>query len=241
MKTGSSGRLEQYRSRYARLRSGWIPATARYQTWVAGALSGESRILDLGCGRGGIVERLGEIGRWIGIDADIDSLRTHRRPSLPRCCAPSELLPFPKCSFDIVVASWVLEHLATPAAAFREIARLLRPGGRFFLLTPNRMHLLPRASGFIAGLRPVQAAAVSLVYRRRPADTFPVAYRANTAGDIERLATEAGLRLARLEWVEDPSYLAWNTPSFLAAVVIDLAQRGQARVHLVGELIRTKP
>jgi len=238
MDTGILSRLETYRSRYARLRQSWVPSTTRYQSWVAACLSNGYRILDLGCGRGGIVERLGDVGKWIGADPDVVSLQSHRRPSLPRCCAPSARLPFASESFDVIAASWVLEHLPTPATTFREIARLLRPGGRFLLLTPNRRHPLPRLSRAVARLRPVQQPIVSLVYKRQPADTFPVTYRANSARDIEHLATDAGLRLSRLEWVEDPSYLAWSTSSFVAAMILDLLQPGKCRVHLVGELVK---
>ena len=43
-------------------------------------------------------------------------------------------LPFADASFDCVTAGWVLEHLNDPAPGLREIARVLRPGGRVLLL-----------------------------------------------------------------------------------------------------------
>ena len=98
----------------------------RYQRWVAAGISEEHRVLDLGCGRGGIVERLGSVGSWTGTDPDLNSLIEHRRPALSRCCAQSEHLPCTAATFDTVVASWVLEHLPNPEQTFREIARLSR-------------------------------------------------------------------------------------------------------------------
>ena len=130
-------RLEHYRQRYAALRPGWEPATARYQRWVAARLTPATKVLDLGCGRGGIVERLHTIGRWTGIDPDCVSLREHRVPALTREQAGAMYLPFSDAAFDLVVCSWVLEHLVQPALTFAEVARILRPGGHFIFLTPN--------------------------------------------------------------------------------------------------------
>lgn len=231
-------RLEHYRRRYARLVRGWLPATAEYEQWVATCVQEDTRVLDLGCGRGGIVERLGSRGQWIGADPNLASLQAHRRPALGRCCAHSERLPFPKAYFDLVVSSWVLEHMLNPQAAFREIARILRPGGRFLFLTPNARHPLPWLSRKLAALRRLQEQVVSLAYYRDPHDTFPVAYRANTHQEIERLAVSTSLRLSKLYWVTDPSYFAWDHASFWAAVGFATLLPATWKVHLVGELIK---
>ena len=55
-------RLEYFRGRYAALNPGWEHATARYQRWISQILTPTTRVLDLGCGRGGVVERLHEAG-----------------------------------------------------------------------------------------------------------------------------------------------------------------------------------
>jgi SAM-dependent methyltransferase len=231
-------RLETFRRRYAALRPGWESATALYQRWVAEALGAQGRVLDLGCGRGGIVERLGDRGRWVGVDPDLLSLREHRQPDLDRGSAASQHLPFADGSFDVVVSSWVLEHVPAPDQTFAEVGRMLRPGGRFFVLTPNAHHPLPRLSAMLAAMGRVQRAVVSRVYDRAPADTFPVQYRANTLRQIERLAVRAGLRLRRMAFVEDPAYLAWNGPSFILAVMMEGLLPATWKVHLVVELVR---
>lgn len=46
-------------------------------------------------------------------------------------------LPFERRSFDSVVFAEVLEHLESPVDAIEEIARVLKPGGRLYLTTPN--------------------------------------------------------------------------------------------------------
>lgn len=59
-----------------------------------------------------------------------------------------ERLTFPDDSFDVVVSQDVMEHVADPAAAMTEIARVLRPGGRHVWTVPyrsDRLHSTPRA------------------------------------------------------------------------------------------------
>ncbi len=233
-------RLEHYRHRYAALRPGWRPATARFEHRVATALTAESRVLDLGCGRGGIVERLGTLATWIGVDPDLVSLQQHRSASLPRGCADSERLPFASGTFDIVTASWVLEHLPHPDVTFGEIARVMRPGGSFFFLTPNVAHPLPRLSAELAHLKELQRLVVGSVYGRSADDTFPVTYRANTIEAIQRLAIRAGLRLTDVSLVEDPSYFAWNDLTFTMAVITELLLPAGCQVHVVGELRKSE-
>jgi 2-polyprenyl-6-hydroxyphenyl methylase/3-demethylubiquinone-9 3-methyltransferase len=55
-------------------------------------------------------------------------------------CAAEEA-PFPDESFDVLLASDVIEHVADPAAFVAGCRRLLRPGGVLFLATPNRFSL----------------------------------------------------------------------------------------------------
>jgi ubiquinone/menaquinone biosynthesis C-methylase UbiE len=155
---------------------------------------------------------------------------------LVRACAMSERLPFASQAFDVVIASWVLEHLSRPAAAFGEIARVMRPGGSFFFLTPNAAHPLPRLSATISPLHRLQRQAVPRLYGRSAADTFPVAYRANTLQAIERLAVQVGLSPVDITWVDDPSYFAWGDLTFIIAVMVELLLPPGRQVHLTGQL-----
>ncbi len=49
-----------------------------------------------------------------------------------------QLLPFDDASFDIVVCSLSIEYITQPSQLFDEIARILRPGGRFIISFSNR-------------------------------------------------------------------------------------------------------
>jgi SAM-dependent methyltransferase len=54
-----------------------------------------------------------------------------------------ELLPLPGNSFDCVLLSEVIEHLPVPAVPILEARRVLRPGGRLLVTTPNYRSLWP--------------------------------------------------------------------------------------------------
>ncbi len=234
MMSTTPGRLEYYRRRYAALKPGWEPATARYQRRVARYLTPTTRALDLGCGRGGIVERLGNAGQWVGLDPDHASLRDHRLPGLARAQADALRLPLGSATCDLVVSSWVLEHLADPRRTFAEISRVLRPGGRLICLTPNARHPIPRFGQIMARW---QSALVPKVYGRGAEDAFPVYYRANTPEQLSRLAAYVGLRLVNIELVEDPSYFAWNRSTFALAARLEALLPVLWKVHLIAEFI----
>lgn len=60
-------------------------------------------------------------------------------------CSVSDMAPVADTSYDTVLCSEVLEHLADPAAALREINRVLKPGGKLILSVPflGRLHEEP--------------------------------------------------------------------------------------------------
>jgi 2-polyprenyl-3-methyl-5-hydroxy-6-metoxy-1,4-benzoquinol methylase len=52
-------------------------------------------------------------------------------------CADIQNLPFAAGSFDTIFSLETVEHVPDPPQAFRELARVLKPGGRLLLSTPN--------------------------------------------------------------------------------------------------------
>ena len=229
----SDDRQERYRRRYSQMEPGWRPSSRVYQDLVAKRLTEATCILDLGCGRGGVMERLHTETDFVaGLDPDWGSLRAHRAPALSLACGLGETLPYADNTFDLVCCSWVLEHLEKPGTTFSEVARVLRGGGRFVFLTPNVRHpllLLNRALGWTRGR------LVRRFYDRGHPDIFPAFYRANSAMKIKQLASGAGMERASFQFIGDPTYLAFNNSLFRLACILEAVTPCWMRVHLVGE------
>jgi len=233
----SLDRQEEYRRRYAEQRPDWRPSSHVYRDLVAASLSPEARVLDLGCGRGGVMERLQAYAAFtVGLDPDRRSLREHRAPALDLTCGVADAFPYGDEAFDLVCCSWVLEHLKEPGLAFSEVARVLREGGRFIFLTPNVWHpllMLNRA------LRWTKGRVVDRLYDRTEPDIFPAFYRANSRERIERLAQVAGFESISVRAIGDPTYLAFNDPLFHLACLLERVTPPSMLVHLVGVCVRS--
>ena len=106
-----------------------------------------SRVLDAGCGSGRIFRYdVGSTGALI-VGVDITRSSAISATSTARCLAMCRFSPSADASFEVVLTSHVVEHLPRPEAAFREMVRVLRPGGRLLVLTPNRFHYVPLLAG----------------------------------------------------------------------------------------------
>jgi SAM-dependent methyltransferase len=101
-----------------------------------------AQVLDAGCGEGYGAELLAaSAAEATGVDLDA-AVVAHARGRYGRArFRQGDLLalPFPDASFDAVVSLQTIEHLAEPRAFVAECARVLRPGGRLILSTPNRL------------------------------------------------------------------------------------------------------
>jgi SAM-dependent methyltransferase len=225
-----------YRARYRSMRPGWQSSGDQLEALVRSHLTPESRVLDLGCGRGGVVELFWRDVRFAaGLDPDSPSLAQHRSPGMPVLRGVGERLPFAAGSFDLIVCLWVLEHVKEPALVLREVQRVLRPGGHFVFLTPNLRNPLLLVNRIAKALPMVQTRLVSRFYGRREADTFPVQYRANTVSTLRALAAASDLEVAELRVVPDPTYLAVNGFMFTTSVFAERLMPTGWGVHLLGD------
>lgn len=110
---------------------------------------GPQAIVDVGCGDGeatGLVGKLGDPGHTghirhtvVGVDWSMMALRGAQRHGLllVRGSIDAPGLPLGTGSVDVVILSEVIEHLVDTDSALDEIHRVLRPGGRLLVSTPN--------------------------------------------------------------------------------------------------------
>lgn len=234
----SLDRQNRLRDLYRQQQPDWRPATEVYAGLVRQHLRPADRLLDWGCGRGGLVEQLQHpLTRCVGVDPDWRSLRDHRLP-LPRVAGLGAALPFAADSFHLVLASWVLEHLATPADDLRQIARILQPGGRLIFITPNRRHPLIHLNRVLGRLRIGHHQIITRLYGRAAEDTFPAFYRANDPATLARLTQAAGLRLESWRAIPDPTYLALRSSWLPWLARAEERLPADRRLHLVGVMLR---
>src|SRR6184192_1010861 len=95
-------------------------------------------ILDVGCGPGYVSAAAAERGAIpIGLDfsEEMIAIAKQKFPRIEFRQGDAQNLPFPDASFDRVVANFALLHLANPARACAEAARVLKSGGRFGFTT----------------------------------------------------------------------------------------------------------
>jgi SAM-dependent methyltransferase len=115
---------------------------------AANLLAGYDRILDVGTGEGQVARLVAAQGSSLvaGIDptANQVAVATERGGGPVYARSGADALPFADGAFDAVVACLVFEHIEAVDEAIDEVARVLRPGGRFafflnhpLLQTPN--------------------------------------------------------------------------------------------------------
>ncbi|MGO9986454.1 MAG: class I SAM-dependent methyltransferase [Rhodomicrobium sp.] len=233
--------LVQYidRALYPGIVSNWDDDLLRSQ--ILALLRPEFVILDLGAGAG-ILPQMnfrGLASRVCGVDLDP---RVTSNPMLDEGkVANAGGIPYAGAMFDLVFADNVLEHLEDPLTVFCEIARVLKPGGRFVFKTPNKWHYVPT----IARITPHRFhQAFNRLRGRAEADTFPTVYRANTRPNVSALARAAGLKVERLEVFESrPEYLRLTAATYLAGALYERAVNSTKalegfRVALTGTLAK---
>lgn len=136
-------------------------------------LKEKARLLEVGCGAGNLLMQAVVRDSYpVALDLSmqaLDFVRSRLEESCARTDAPrgyaciqsiGELLPLPDNSFDCIILSEVIEHLEAPQVSIREATRVLHPGGRLLVTTPNyrsfwpimewavdRMNMAPKMAG----------------------------------------------------------------------------------------------
>lgn len=193
---------------YDHLRAWLTPGLENSQFEYVGAMRAlvreSRRWLDLGCGRAIVPDWMaprhadGLCGRAIGVDLDADALRAHRALR-SGVLGDGHSLPFRDGTFDLITANMVVEHVARPWDLFHELRRVLAPGGRVLLHTPNLHGYTTRLTRLVPD--PLRPPIARLLQRRHEEDVYRTYYRANTAAALGAAAVHAGLEVERIDYV----------------------------------------
>jgi len=174
-------------------------------------------LLDIGCGYGRNARRFAQgCERYIGLNIDEEELaaarRSHPEPKFEFHQGDAmDMRPIPDASVDVILLIFVLEHIADPPRLWREIARVLKPGGGALLVAPN----LANATSLVIKVLPDSARLrlkQLLTGKEEPPD-YPIYYRCNTVAQMDRMAGTAGLMRDRLEMTSSLGYL-YALPGF---------------------------
>ena len=118
-------------------------------------LAHDAPILDLGCGTGAWLDRLGRLGfsNLTGIDADTSHFATDAAYCL-KYDLESGVPSLPRAPFQLITAIELIEHVANTGLFVHSIASALASGGRVLLATPNVHALAARLRFAISGKLP---------------------------------------------------------------------------------------
>lgn len=211
-----------------------------FRAFVLERLQPQFHILDLGAGAGILPEMnfRGLAANVCGVDPDP---RVEVNPNLDDGrIGMGEQIPYPDGSFDMVLADNVLEHLANPDAVFKEVRRVLKPGGKFVFKTPNWLHYM----ALISYITPHAFHAwFNKLRGRQTEDTFPTTYLVNTPARASAVGMRAGFKPGQFQLLENrPEYLRISALTYLVGICYERLVNSTAflkhfRIVMIGELI----
>jgi SAM-dependent methyltransferase len=113
--------------------------------YIGAGMQGGRRILDVGCGTGTMLTYLARYGDAQGVDIDEEAIEyCHARGLTQVSLSAADSLPFEKDTFELVTLLDVVEHIDDDVGVFREVRRVLQPGGRLLVTVPAYMFLWGR-------------------------------------------------------------------------------------------------
>lgn len=163
--------------------------------------------LDYGCGKKILVpwrpekekELVNRCSRVAGVDPAFEKGFEHRTiKELYK--VENDILPFPDCSFDLVTANMVMEHLEDPIKNLNEIKRVLKTDGIFIFHTPNTYGHIALISSLIP--ESLNKILAYLLTGRKADDVFKTYYKSNTKDQITKLSKQSGFKVEQLNSVQ---------------------------------------
>ena len=236
-------------------RYGWDLAAPCYETlWQAqlasahaellarAALAPGEQVLDAACGTGlvafGAARAVGPAGRVVGVDLSGAMVEAARRSARLRNVAnvtfarmDAEALALPDASFDVALCALGLMYVPEPAAALRELRRVLRPGGRLVLAVWGERARCGWAPVFPIVETEVASEVCPLFFRLGQDDTLARLCADAAFEAIEERRIAATLAYADADQACDAAFV--GGPVALAWARFDAAARARARRRYV--------
>lgn len=205
------------------------------------------RWLDVGCGRrlapgwmrqGKDMERrlIARAGEVVGVDPDLEALSDNTLP-IRTIHATAASVPEFDGSFDLITANMVFEHLGDPVSVLRESARLLRPGGRILIHTPNVWYPITLAAACVPAR--LRTRLTAWLEKRSAKDIYPTRYRMNDAKAVRQAAKQAGLQVVSIQRTADSPEFIVLGPLLVFELGLIALTRTRACKALASNLIIT--
>lgn len=203
---------------------------------VAAHATADSIVLDVGagCGQQDYAGRLKPIvGHMVGVDPSPRILANHRLDERFQSTL-EEFAPTHRHHFDVIVASYVVEHVSSPTRFLVAMRECLKPGGSAFILTPNMFHYFG-ASAFVARRLHIDEWVVRRIRDHATLDDhhFRLQYRMNSRGRLTRFARRAGFRTFEFSMLDEPGIYQPYLPRQLESIPV-VWSRMVHRLHAPG-------
>lgn len=205
-----------------------IDGTVAFFTRVNSLLSPTSVVLDVGCGRGAHSEGSvstrkslkifrGKVKKVIGIDVDPAA---RENPYLDEFhLVNGGKWPVEDGSVDLLVSDNVVEHVENPETFFKEVQRVLKPGGYCCLRTPNAWSYFGLCSRLIPNKFHYKVKTI-VQKPQNEEDVFPTYYRCNSMRKIRNMFKRHGCTCAAVYGHEsEPAYLSFSKIAYFFGIL----------------------
>jgi ubiquinone/menaquinone biosynthesis C-methylase UbiE len=228
---------DDYRQKYKKLNPHWEDSISIYRSFVKKYISSDTVVLEAGCGFSNMfVEEYKKARKIIGVDVNKEFLEKNPVIQEKIVANIEDMLQIKDGSIDLIISSWVFEHLQHPDKAFAEFNRVLKKSGRIVFITPNVWNYVIVLNRLIP--KWLRKFVVGRISEDLVTDPMPAFYKANSPLKIQELAKSNELEIEDLKINGDPTYVAINNIFFYMGVIIDaflgLPLFRQGKVHLIG-------